>query len=342
MLWTSDKTLDVALYAIVSYIVGHLLNCLGLPSFWMVFTVAWILSTGTCLYLASLEISPDKKAVIVTGCDSGFGHDIALQLDKLGFRVFAGCLLADAGGQGAKDLREKGSERLTVLQMDVTSTDQLEEALKNVEKLLPDDEVLWGIVNNAGIAFVGAVEWVSLEKYKRTAEVNYFGLVAATKTFLPLIRRSKGRVVNIASVLGGMGLAWFGSYGGTKHAVEGFSDCLRLEMRKFGVKVSQIEPSSYLTATQLLTKERITGQADECWEGLSEEIRSAYGEEAFRKAYEGYMNHGQGNIQPVVDSAIEALTQKYPRARYCPSSWSYRWMLLVARHLPEWVYDNIF
>lgn len=57
MLWTSDKTLDVALYAIVSYIVGHLLNCLGLPSFWMVFTVAWILSTGTCLYLASLEVS---------------------------------------------------------------------------------------------------------------------------------------------------------------------------------------------------------------------------------------------------------------------------------------------
>ncbi|XP_042889688.1 D-beta-hydroxybutyrate dehydrogenase, mitochondrial-like [Penaeus japonicus] len=342
MMWTSDKTLDVVLYALVSYTLGHILSCFGLMSFWTVFIVTWILSAGTCLYLASLEISPGKKAVIVTGCDSGFGHEIALKLDKLGFRVFAGCLLADAGGEGAKDLRKKGSERLHVLQMDVTSSEQLDKALEVVEKLLPDDEVLWGIVNNAGIAYMGAVEWVPLKDFKTSTEVNYLGLVAATKTFLPLIRRSKGRVVNISSLVGGLAVLWFSPYIGTKYAVEGFSDCLRLEMRKFGVKVSLIEPSSYIAATQLLTKEMLTRQADSCWEGLSEEIRSAYGEETFRQSFEGYMNHGERNIQPVVDAVTEALTQMHPRARYCPSTWPFKRMLLVARHLPEWVYDAIF
>lgn len=65
--------------------------------------------------------------------------------------MFAGCLLADAGGQGAKDLREKGSERLKALQMDVTSTDQLEEALKDVEKLLPDDGKSFGVMSPSSV-----------------------------------------------------------------------------------------------------------------------------------------------------------------------------------------------
>lgn len=342
MLWTSDKALDVALYAFVSFFLGHLLSCLHLLGFWPVFSVAWLLSAGASLSLASVEISPAKKAVLVTGCDSGFGHAVALQLDKLGFRVFAGCLQADAGGQGAKDLREKGSDRLHVIQLDITSNDQISKAVEYVRKTLPEDEVFWGLVNNAGIALKGAAEWVPLESYRKVAEVNLFGLIAMTKAYLPLVRETRGRVVNVSSVSGCMGVRICSPYISSKYAVEGFSDCLRLEMKQFGVNVCVVEPGSHVAATQILTKEMLDRQADEIWKGMDEETRSAYGEEAFRKAYEALKDHGESDIQPVVDAVTEALIHKHPRARYCSANWPYRVMLFVSRHLPEWVFDALY
>ncbi|XP_042889687.1 D-beta-hydroxybutyrate dehydrogenase, mitochondrial-like [Penaeus japonicus] len=342
MLWTSDKTLDILLYALVSYSLGCLVSCLGLLGFWTAFCGAWLLSAGTCLYRASLEITPAKRAVIVTGCDSGFGHAIALQLDKIGFQVFAGCLMADAGGQGAKDLREKGSERLHVVQLDITSNDQIAKAVEYVRNTLKEDEVVWGLVNNAGIAIKGAAEWVPIETFRKVAEVNLFGLIATTKAFLPLVRRAKGRIVNVTSVSGCMGVRICSPYISSKYAVEGFSDCLRLEMKQFGVNVCVVEPGSHVVATQILTKEMLDRQADECWKGMDEETRSAYGEELFRKAYEALKDHGETDIQPVVDAATEALINKYPRARYCSANWPYRVMLFVSRHLPEWVFDALY
>ncbi|NWX86811.1 BDH protein, partial [Nothoprocta ornata] len=107
---------------------------------------------------------------------------------------------------------------------------------------------LWGLVNNAGISTFGEVEFTSLDKYKEVAEINLWGTVRVTKAFLPLIRRAKGRVVNVASMLGRMASPSRSCYCISKFGVEAFSDCLRQEMYRWGVRVILIEPSNFVAA----------------------------------------------------------------------------------------------
>ncbi|KAK8393047.1 hypothetical protein O3P69_013235 [Scylla paramamosain] len=170
MLWTMDKGTRVAFWGGVSALLATFLDAFGLASCRLVFPVAWLLTAAAYLYRASLTVSPQGKSVVVTGCDSGFGHALALHLHKLGFRVFAGCL--DANGEGAASLKRHGSNRLVVLQMDVTNQEQLVKAAQEVKKQLPGEEGLWGLVNNAGLCTLGPVEWLSLKNFKRDPEAR--------------------------------------------------------------------------------------------------------------------------------------------------------------------------
>ncbi|NXK18687.1 BDH protein, partial [Thinocorus orbignyianus] len=107
---------------------------------------------------------------------------------------------------------------------------------------------LWGLVNNAGVSTFGEVEFASLDNYKNVAEINLWGTVRVTKAFLPLIRRAKGRVVNITSMLGRMVSPSRSCYCISKFGVAAFSDCLRQEMYRWGVRVILIEPSNFVAA----------------------------------------------------------------------------------------------
>ncbi|XP_019619537.1 PREDICTED: D-beta-hydroxybutyrate dehydrogenase, mitochondrial-like isoform X2 [Branchiostoma belcheri] len=213
-------------------------------------------SVGYCLvlYLApKSRVNGNGKAVFITGCDSGFGFGLAKRLDSLGFTVFAGCLLADSGGEGAKKLRAECSSRLSTVQIDVTDDGQVKAAVQQVKDRLPTgSKGLYALVNNAGIWQPGETEWVSLATYRRVMEVNTFGTVRVTKAFLPLIRRAKGRVVNISSVAGLYVAAMAGVYCMAKAALEFFSDALRHEMHKWGVKVVIVEPGSFGPSTNIL------------------------------------------------------------------------------------------
>nr|XP_053644338.1 D-beta-hydroxybutyrate dehydrogenase, mitochondrial-like [Cherax quadricarinatus] len=211
------------------------------------FTALWLLTAAIYLFRADMKESALGKSVIITGCDSGFGNALALHLDKLGFRVFAGCL--KTGGTGADYLRRKGSSKLHVIQMDITSQKQLEKAAQEIKDLLPEGEGVWGLVNNAGVCTLGPVEWVSMEGFRKDPEVNVFGLVAATKTFLPLVRLAKGRVVIISSAAGRVSRSFMAPYCVSKFAVEGLADALRQEMRQFDVKVCLIEPGNFGAGT---------------------------------------------------------------------------------------------
>ncbi|NWQ82298.1 BDH protein, partial [Columbina picui] len=133
------------------------------------------------------------KAVLITGCDKGFGHALAKQLHAEGFTVFAGCLLADKNGDGARELKNMKSDRMQVLQMDVCSDQEVAQAVDFVKRTLKESEGgLWGLVNNAGVSTFGEVEFATLDNYKNVAEINLWGTVRVTKAFLPLIRRAKG------------------------------------------------------------------------------------------------------------------------------------------------------
>jgi len=180
-----------------------------------------------------------KNVVLITGCDTGFGSLAATALARAGYPVVASCLTAE----GCARLRDVAA--LTV-QCDVSSDSDVARLVSATESFLDTDASrrLWCVVNNAGIAPLGYVDWMRMESFRRVMDVNYFGLVTVTKRCLPLLKRTRGsRVINISSVAGLSGLPMFGAYAASKHAVEGFSKCLRVEMRPWGIKVANVNPA---------------------------------------------------------------------------------------------------
>lgn len=260
------------------------------------------------------------QGVFVTGCDSGFGHEVVKRLDKIGFTVFAGYLHPD--GEGAKALRDTCSEYLHIVKLDVTKADDIEKAREYVEKVHQETGCgLWGVVNNAGIDLYGDVEFLTLDLYRRVADVNLFGTISVTKTFLPLIRKSKGRVINVTSVKGRIYYPCISAYGVTKHGIETFSDCLRVEMARFGVKVSLVEPGNFSTCTAIVKGEnyqRLLKARDAMWEAASPEVKETYGKEYFFAQYErlSHLTSSYPNCDPVSDAIEDALANENPAARY--------------------------
>ncbi|XP_050726869.1 D-beta-hydroxybutyrate dehydrogenase, mitochondrial-like [Eriocheir sinensis] len=343
MAWNFDRTGEVLLWAGVSGIVAMVLNTFGCSfSCYWVFLGCWMLSAGTVITLSYIKVKPTGKAVIVTGCDHGIGNALAVHLHEQGFLVFAGCL--NPHGEGAEALRGLHSQRLIVLSMDVTRQDQLDKAAQEVKRLLPQDEVVWGLVNNAGVTARAHTEWVPLSTYRRVVDINLLGVIAATKAFLPLIRRGRGRVVNMSSVSGMMGAAMMSPYAATKYAVEGFSDCLRQEMKPWGVAVSLVEPANFNAATRLVTEEGVAEEAELMWATMEEVVRADYGKEYFdyvMKILQQTAFGGERDVTPVLTAVTEALTQRFPRARYRVVNTYYFFKVAAAIHLPEWLCDRL-
>ncbi|XP_029934959.1 D-beta-hydroxybutyrate dehydrogenase, mitochondrial [Myripristis murdjan] len=286
------------------------------------------------------------KAVFITGCDSGFGHALAIHLHKLGFTVFAGCLLKDKGGEGAKELEEFHSDRMKVVQLDVCSEELVNQAVEYVRDNLEDAEKgLWAVVNNAGVSTFGEVEFTSMDTYKQVSEVNLWGTIRVTKAVLPLIRRAKGRVVNLASMYGCMGNALRSPYCVSKYGVEAFSDCLRYEMKAWGVKVSIIEPGNFIVATGILTRDIVANTANKLWNEAPSVVKEDYGKAHFEHhmaLMRSYCNSGQKDVIPVLDDITDAIMSKRPYTRYRPMEphWWIRVQLIT--HLPAAISDRLY
>ncbi|EDO28027.1 predicted protein, partial [Nematostella vectensis] len=137
----------------------------------------------------------NNKYVLITGCDTGFGRDTAIRLNQMGFNVFGACLT----DKGMKSLKEACSGRLVAFLMDVTKHEQIEAAYA---KRSCYHLGLWALDNNAGYMGLGPLEWFTMDDYKMQADINLWGLIDVTKTFLPLIKVAKGRVVNFSSIAG--------------------------------------------------------------------------------------------------------------------------------------------
>ena len=171
-------------------------------------------------------------------------------------------------------------------------------------------------MNNAGWATFGEVEWVSMETFKKAMDVNVHGVLAGVKTMLPLIREAQGRVVTITSGLGRMAVPTRSPYVGTKYALEGILDCLRYEMRSFGVSVSILEPGNFIAGTNIFNENFVKSQANMMWDAMPQEVQSVYGREYFDKKVEvmrSYMNNGITDISPVIDAYTDALLDMFPQ-----------------------------
>ena len=171
------------------------------------------------------------RTVLVTGAGRGIGRAIAVRLARSGWRVYGGVRTDVA----AKELAED-SELITPVELDVTVPDHL----IGLDRVLP--ERLDALVNNAGVAVPGPIETLTRTDMHRQFEVNVFGPLALTRAVLPRLRRARGRVVFISSINGRVSFPFTGMYNASKYAIEAVADCLRVELRPFGVQVALVEP----------------------------------------------------------------------------------------------------
>ncbi|XP_078522527.1 D-beta-hydroxybutyrate dehydrogenase, mitochondrial-like [Lissotriton helveticus] len=308
--------------------------------------VSPFVSSGDRRSYASQQEQVDGKSVLVTGCDSGFGFSVAKHLHSKGFTVFAGCLLKDTGHEGARELDNMKCGRMQTVQLNVCKEEEVQRSVEHIRGRLKDPEKgLWGVVNNAGISTFGEVEFTSMETYKEVAEVNLWGTVRVTKACLPLLRRAKGRVVNISSMLGRMANPARSPYCITKFGVEAFSDCLRYEMYPRGVKVSIVEPGNFIAATSLYSPERIKAIADKMWEDLPEVVRQDYGRKYFEEKIakmETYCNSGSADTSSVINAITHALTSSSPYTRYHPMDYYWWLRMQIMTHMPGAISDRIY
>src|SRR5260370_25499123 len=186
-------------------------------------------------------------SVVVTGASTGIGEACALRLDMRGFRCFAGVRRAVAGGAW----KQKASGRLTPILLDVTDASSIKSAAAAVAAAL-GEEGLSGLVNNAGIAIAGPLEFLPIDELRRQFEVNVIGQIAVTQAFLPLLRKGHGRIVNMGSIAGKSALPFAGPFCASKFALEALTDSLRMELLPWNIPVSIIEPA-YVT-TPILQK----------------------------------------------------------------------------------------
>uniref|UniRef100_A0A669P832 HMG box domain-containing protein n=1 Tax=Phasianus colchicus TaxID=9054 RepID=A0A669P832_PHACC len=286
---------------------------------------------------SAAALEPAGRAVLITGCDSGFGHLLALRLHRLGFTVFAGCLRP--GGEGARRLQREAAAdagRMRVLRLDVTRGRDVLAAKELVLSHLPE-RGFWGLVNNAGISTFGETGWLSMEKYEKFADVNLLGSIRTTLAFLPLLRKYKGRIVFMSSII-----AYFtlgnGIYSMTKAAIEKFCDALRLEMKKFGVQVSDVINSCSVKLPA------ISNIAEEIWNELSEEEKAVYNKEYVQERadfFNNILSKGSTNGNEVVDAMVDALMSPAPKARYMVAKLKEKALVFVCALFPTVVMDSV-
>ena len=184
----------------------------------------------------------NEQPIVITGASTGIGKATALHLDKLGFRVFAG-VRKEADGQA---LKKEASEKLTPTLLDVTDGDSIASAVKEITEETAGK--LFGLVNNAGVSLNGPLELIPVSDIKTLLDVNVLGLLAVTKAFIPLLRKGRGRLINISSGHGLLAIPDKSVYAASKFAVQAITDSLRVELRPFGVSVSCIVVGKVNTA----------------------------------------------------------------------------------------------
>jgi NAD(P)-dependent dehydrogenase (short-subunit alcohol dehydrogenase family) len=200
-----------------------------------------VIATITTLCVAPMDVAAQtqpvgQRAVLVTGASSGIGRQITETLAAQGWFVYA-------GARKAEDMATLNAiANVQAVQLDVTSAADIAAAVETVRR---GGRGLFGVVNNAGIAVLAPLIHAEEQEMQSIFDVNVFGPYRITKAFAPLLIESKGRVVTISSISGILSGPFFGPYSMTKHAMEAFGDALAVEMARFEVKSSLIEPGNF-------------------------------------------------------------------------------------------------
>ncbi len=264
-----------------------------------------------------------KKVIIVTGASSGIGKATVLQLIREGHIVYGAARRLSK----MQDLVEAGG---SAVEIDVTNHQQVQAEIK---RIIDNEGRIDVLVNNAGYAVYGPVEEISYEQAKRQFDVNLFGLAEVTKAVLPTMRaQSSGTIVNVSSVGGKIYSPLGAWYHATKHALEGWSDCLRLELKQFGIDVVIIEPGAIKTEFDLAMDQQ-----------LEQEQNSPYKElkKTTARVMTNVYKPGNYSEPSVIANVIsKAIRSKDPKTRYAAGKMA-KQTLLGRRWLSDKSFDRM-
>ena len=261
------------------------------------------------------EAWTDESTVLVTGASRGIGRATALYLARAGLRVFAGVRQPNDGVRIEAD----GRGRIRSVRLDVTDDDSIAGARDEVAAVV-GSRGLGGLVNNAaGGGCSGPLEHVTRDDLEQLFDVNFHGVVLTTNSFLPLLLRARGRIVNVGG--GGaavLALPLMGIGSATQYAIEGMTDSLRVELRKLGVRVSLVEPGmTYADADKPIFRDAMNADFDHALSRIPDDQKSHYGSALERlREFNGSFLDRAAPPEFVARRIHHALTARRPRTRY--------------------------
>ena len=249
-----------------------------------------------------------SRFVLITGASTGIGAACAIGCAERGMTVFAGVRdlkVCDA-------LQARAGAAIIPLELEVTDVDSIKRAAEVVARRV-GDAGLYGLVNNAGIAIGSPLELIPIAQLRRQLEINVIGQIAVTQAVLPLLRRARGRIVNMGSIAGRGTIPMMGPYSASKHALEALTDALRLELYPWGIEVSIIEPGAIATPIwdkslriSLDVEAEMSAEGKKLYGAAAQRIREAVGHAAARAI----------PADAVGKAVLHALTAKRPKTRY--------------------------
>jgi NAD(P)-dependent dehydrogenase (short-subunit alcohol dehydrogenase family) len=276
-----------------------------------------------------------RKVVLVTGTSGGIGKACALRLARNGFQVFATVRRESDGAA----LKNEARDGVTPIVMDVTDGTSIRQAFDRIFEQAKDG--LHGLVNNAGIVSVWPLEFFPLEEFRKTLETNLTGVLAVIQTFLPLLRRGHGRIVNISSSQDTVPAPFMGAYAASKCGLVALSEVLRTELHSQHIDVILLVPGSIATPIW----HRIFASYDKAISSMGEDATALYGKQ-FRRVREavGEMA-GRGLPAERVAAAVErALSDAHPRltARIGLDALMFRLVAAMPPRLRLWTLRTAF
>ena len=279
------------------------------------------------------SLTNKSHTVLVTGTSSGIGRGLCQALIEKGYKVFG----TVRNRKDATELKKEFGENLDALLVDVTDEKQVIKAKERVQNYL-NGKPLTALINNAGIATLGPVEFLPTSDFKKQIDTKILGTFLCTKIFLPLLGTDNnlignpGRIVNISSILGGkIGSPFMSGYCASKHAVEAFSESLRRELKPYRIKVIIVAPGSVSTP---IWKE-VKKQKDQ-----NKYHKTKYGI-SFKKILNSLESFDQNSLsmKQLTSIIIKSIEIKNPKIRYNPTKdpiqklWPY---------IPKKIMDSFF
>lgn len=175
------------------------------------------------------------KTVLITGASSGIGKAIAEFLQERGYRVYG----------TSRNPQNYPNSKIELVALEVTDTDSIQKA---VQQVIEKENKIDVLINNAGVGITGALEEIPSEQIKKNFETNLFGPIEVIRAVLPQMRKQRsGLIINITSIAGYMGLPYRSVYSASKGALELITEALRMEVKQFGIEVTNVAPGDFAT-----------------------------------------------------------------------------------------------